>query len=286
MDGLELISLLQNTLPQAISLGSVVTGALITALFLRHNTSTQEFEKIKAGHFKEAIDDLLKAGKMTYTEYYKANNFLAIAEKADQYFSENRTNNSDKSYDFDWFIRFYESAGNISNEQMQNLWAKLLSGEISNPGTYSIHLIEILKNMNSKDAELFERICSKSLVYREDRFIVNDELYRSMNDIQYSDLMRIQELGLINATPFILYKIKVTKESEVIFSNENYDIFVSSIDKPIDSFEFEQFPFTTVGKELSSILISHTPDKCLIAFELAFSKKMNKKFNIILSNKC
>lgn len=283
MDGLGLITLLQNVLPHAFSLGSAVTGALITALFLRRNTSTQEFEKIKAGHFKEAIDDLLDAGKMTYTEYYKANNFLEIADKADRYYSENRTKKSDESYDFDWFIRFYESAGNISNEQMQDLWARILAGEISRPGSYSIHLIEILKNMNSKDAELFEKISSKSLCYRNDRFILNDELYRSMNDIHYSDLMRIQELGLINATPFLLYKIRITKEGEVIFSNENFEVLVSTIDKPIDYLKFEQFPFTTVGKELSSILINNTLDMCLIAFEQAISKKKN--FNIILNHK-
>ena len=284
MEGLELITFLQNTLPQAISIGSAVTGSLITALFLRHNTSTQEFEKIKAGHFKEAIEDLLNSGKMTYTEYYKTNNFLNIASKADQYYSENRTiSKAEGSYDFDWFIRFYESAGNISNEQMQDLWAKILSGELVKPGTYSIHLIEILKNMNKKDAELFELICSKSLCYGNDRFIVNDEIYQSMNRIRYSDLMRIQELGLINATPLIMYKIRICSETEVLFSNENYEIIVSSINKSIDYLEFEQFPFTTVGRELSSILIKTTPDICLIAFEQAISRK--KKVNIVLNHK-
>lgn len=51
-------------------------------------TSTQEFEKIKAGHMKEVAIKLLETGKMTYSEYYKMSNFLEIAQKADKEFSK------------------------------------------------------------------------------------------------------------------------------------------------------------------------------------------------------
>ena len=74
MTGTEIITFLSSNFPtQAIS---PIVGSIFTAIFLRHNTEATEFEKIKAGQFKEVADSLLRSGKMTYTEYYKANNFL------------------------------------------------------------------------------------------------------------------------------------------------------------------------------------------------------------------
>ena len=64
MNGNELISLLSVALNNSVVLA--ITGAIIASIFLRRDTSTKEFEIIKAGHFKGAIDSLLKTGKMTY----------------------------------------------------------------------------------------------------------------------------------------------------------------------------------------------------------------------------
>ena len=76
MTGMEIITLLSNNLSTVMSPVSLVVGGLITSIFLKHDTSVAEFEKIKAGQFKEVINKLLESGQMTYVEYYKSNNFL------------------------------------------------------------------------------------------------------------------------------------------------------------------------------------------------------------------
>ena len=87
---------------------SAITGSVLTAYFMRGNTATAEFEKIKAGRFNEVTETLLHSGKMTYQEYYKTNNFLKIAKKADQYYAEvHREKPPEQQRDFDWFARFY-----------------------------------------------------------------------------------------------------------------------------------------------------------------------------------
>ena len=106
MNGTEIISFLSENFPSIANAVSAVTGGLFTAIFLRHNTAAKEFEKIKAGHFKEVADELLKTGEMTHTEYYKANNFLAVAQKADKHYAKLPQRDSFDAYDFDWFIRF------------------------------------------------------------------------------------------------------------------------------------------------------------------------------------
>ena len=53
MNGTEIITILSSSLENIESVVNTVVGALITAIFLRHNTKTDEFEKIKAGKFKK-----------------------------------------------------------------------------------------------------------------------------------------------------------------------------------------------------------------------------------------
>ena len=82
----------------------------MTAVFLRRNTETQEFEKIKANKFAEVVNDLLESGKMTLTEYYKTKSFLDIAKIADGMLQRKGNKSGDKQYSFDWFIRYYEAS--------------------------------------------------------------------------------------------------------------------------------------------------------------------------------
>ena len=147
MEGTEIISYLLTNAPAIWSGLGPVVGSLITVLFLRKNTSTTEFEKIKAGKFDEVLDDLLSSGHLTYTELYKANNFLKIAKKADKYYSQKAHLETTGCFEFDWLIRYYEAVGNISDENMQDLWAKILAGEINSPSAYSLKTIDTLRNM-------------------------------------------------------------------------------------------------------------------------------------------
>ena len=115
MNGTELITFLSNNFSPVLNTVGAITGSLFTAIFLRHDTAAKEFEKIKAGQFKETADALLRAGKMTYTEYYKANNFLTVAQKADDYFSHTPHDSNKTVYDCDCVVRVYEAVGNVSN---------------------------------------------------------------------------------------------------------------------------------------------------------------------------
>jgi hypothetical protein len=44
----------------------------------------------------------------------------------------------DKRPDLDWFNRYINLAEDVSNKTMQDLWAKILAGELSRPGSYSL----------------------------------------------------------------------------------------------------------------------------------------------------
>lgn len=81
MSGNEIIKLIESNLPIMKTEVNAVIGGIFTAIFLRRNTATSEFEKIKAGEFKTVLEDLLQSGKITYTELYKANNLSILSSK-------------------------------------------------------------------------------------------------------------------------------------------------------------------------------------------------------------
>ncbi len=273
MNGMELISLLQNYIPSAIE---AVAGGLISAIFLRYNTASEEFEKIKAEKFKEVAEDLLKSGKMTYTEFYKANNFLKIAKKADKYYSERSHDVRADKYDFDWFVRFYETVGNISDEKMQDIWAKILAGEINCPSAYSLRTIDVLKNISKDEADLFCSACVHSFSSGVNFFLPNNNSYLEHCGITYRDVMLLSEYGLIYNDDNIVIEKNFSQKMEPFVYSEHCVLCVASKDKEVRTVSIKQFPFTKVGRELARVIgkISAYKDD-LIVLEEEFRKNQS-----------
>ena len=254
MTGMEIIVLLSNS-PTAISVVSSVVGGLFTTIFLRRNTSVAEFEKIKNGQFKEVADSLLKAGKMTYVEYYQASNFLEVAKKADKYYSEIHHDNNNANYDFDWFVRFYEAVGNISDEVMQDLWAKLLAGEVAEPSSFSLKTIDVLRNLSKQDAELFSLICSHSVMTRGQNFLPHYDTYLEKHNIYYTDIMKLNEQGLIFNDGTIGFSMSIGQNPNVLFWNNDLVMTIESSDDKNIEIHIKTYPFTKAGQELA-VLVS------------------------------
>ena len=60
--------------------------------------------------------------------------------------------------DKDWLIEFVESAKDTSDPTIQEIWAKLLAGEMESPGNCSKRTLRMVKSLSRKEAELIRRI--------------------------------------------------------------------------------------------------------------------------------
>lgn len=281
MTGTEIITFLSNNLSTVMSPINIVVGGLLTSVFLRHDTSVSEFEKIKSGQFKEVTKWLLESGNMTYVDYYQSNNFLEIAKKADKYYSEIHSDNSTdetKNHDFDWYVRFYQAAGNVSDETMQNLWAKLLAGEVSKPSTYSFKTIDVLRNLSKKDAELFQRVCSCSF-YNANQIPILPRYdgYLEKYNITYSDILTLSEQGLIFNDATIGQSVNISSEYKVLFWDTETTITIKSSDGKDTKAYIYEYPFTQVGYEISSLVSVIVSDEKYIEFARQISNE-NKNY--------
>ena len=281
MNGTEIITFLSNNIESMASAVGPVAGALFTAIFLRHNTKADEFEKIKAGKFKEVADDLLASGKMSYTEYYKANNFLNIAKKADHYYKEHPREDEKITYDFDWFVRFFEATGSVSDDTMQNLWAKILAGEIAQPSSFSLKTIDVMRNISKKDAELFIKICSHSFISSgTNYFLPSDDEYLESVGITYMDILRLNELGLMFNDFLILSKMGISSESLILIISPSLLMLISSSSGKPEVASISQYPFTEVGKELSTLISERASDEDFLKYGEVLSHKKSYKISV------
>lgn len=229
MDEKLLLEVISQGMGLASSTVGPMVGALMTTLFLRKNTETTEFEKIKAGKFGEVAEQLLNEGKMTYLEYWKCRNFLDIAKIADERLKGEAPKDNYDAYDFDWYVRFYDYASNISNEEFQNMWASVLAREVSSPGTTSVSLLNALSMMSREQATLF---CNISIYAFKDvptlrpqllLFVsANREVYKVLN-ITPEGLKQLERLGLIEcdfSSEFIYTNKKILRTG-----NKNITIY-------------------------------------------------------------
>lgn len=246
----ELTNAFFSNLSTIISPVNAITGGLIAAIFLRRNTETTEFEKLKAKKFEEVIDDLLKAGKMSYTEFYKAKNFLKIAEKADIFCSQNDVSSQPLNLTYDWLIRFYEDSGMVSDDDIQILWAKILAGKINNPSKYSLLTLNTLKNIGKSEAELFDKILAQSFNKGGKFLLPNDEKYLNDRNIYYDDIIRLSELNLINNASNLMLDITVEKSS-ALFYNHDLIIKMNIVDHCPVHLKINAYAFSIAGSDIA-----------------------------------
>ena len=281
MNGAEIIAFLSNGLESMSSAVGPVAGALFTAIFLRHDTKTDEFEKIKAGQFKEVANDLLSSGKMTYTEYYKANNFLKVAKKADSYYHDHSRFEEKGTYDFDWFVRFFEAVGNVSDDTMQNLWAKILAGEIARPSTFSLKTIDVMRNLNKRDAELFIKVCSHSFMSNiANCSLPNEDEFLEDAGIRYIDIMKLSELGLIFKDSAITLNICINDKPRILLENNDLIMMIASASGNSEKASIRQYPFTEAGNELSTMISESPSDEEFLKYGQLLSR--NKSYRILV----
>lgn len=166
--------------------------------------------------------------------------------------------------DDDWIVNFFDKSRLISDEDMQNIWSRILAGEANNPGTFSRNTINILETLDKYDAEIFTTLC-RFCWYIENniRCIVSSSEEAIYNDlgINFDALQHLEDLGLIKfSKAFSLLEDKLPQQmkahyfgtqinmeipedknhqiiiGEVLLSRSGRELSLVSNAKPVDGF--------------------------------------------------
>lgn len=218
-----MIEIVQGTMNVIQPMLPVIVSSVLTVVLTRGNTKRAELDRLKSGKYGEALDELLESGEITYRELHSVKNFLKIAEILDKYYSSEESRTEDfqkpiKGINFDWLLRFYDYSRNISDEDMQHLWAHILGKEIEEPDSIPFSLLNALYLMTKEQAEQFANICRFAL-----RGHPNDDpvlfLYVQKNRDSYeksnitpTTLSELERFGLVKCDFYSEYVIKGYKK--------------------------------------------------------------------------
>ena len=181
--------------------GSKFRGPMINILTGK-STQIQEAEDQVA---KEKILTIWDIEKPFYEEAEKAamqrkySNALSTAKKALPYITATENKISD---DNDIFRGLFDHSKEISNDEMQDLIAKIIAGEYNAPGTYSMSTLQTIKMLDAKTLKAFEGTCS--LVVNHDKipaelFAFNKDANKFLPQVgvSYDDILEQQSFGLL-----------------------------------------------------------------------------------------
>ena len=210
---------------------------------------------------KLAIRDFLDRAdeRVSRRETKRQKNIEAITAQAVKELPESV---SEKPVDEDWVTQFFNHCQDVSNEQMQSLWARLLAGEAANPGSFSLRTLALVKVMSKEEANLFTRFCS--MVWQTPEGLVPivpwEGKISSIVGLQLDsmDFVHLNSLGLIRFETFVSHSIEVTSDPRFVCSYHGRQHILARQD--MQGFSIGNFLLTEVGKELAAIAGS-TPNE-------------------------
>lgn len=134
-------------------------------------------------------------------------NLLSVLGKLKEDIEEHPRNQDspeipEEELDPDWFNSWRQGASNVSNDEIQKWWAKLLRGQVSQPGQFSLRTLALLRQISSTDAWLIEK--AVACVLNDSIVILSqaDENHQFFApscrpDLPKSDLHELMELGFL-----------------------------------------------------------------------------------------
>lgn len=160
----------------------------------------------------------------------------------------------------EWADEFAEHAGSKYDTDAQELWARLLAGELNRPGTYSRKAMRLLDDMESEDAKAFEALCERCAGGVLSNGEVQDPFPLFIGrgeelEMPSDSLIRLKDLGLINFDDSnevrMRYMTAIGKDGWQILKIAGTEISVRF--PPDKAQQFEVRTFTRYGIELSRL---------------------------------
>ena len=205
--------------------------------------------------------------RFIFQEQKRQSNIESVFYKSAEKLDGKKVN--DHEVDHDWTAKFFSGVMDVSSENLQDIWARILAREVEDPGHTSLHTLAILKNMSRSDAELFENVCCLTFydgVFLDKQYIKNLSKYPNLND-----LLRLDSYGLLTVDNLLANKI--IPETPFISNTKAFRIKPTLITDTSSQLNFPIFPLTPQGIELYNIVGADIDDNYLQAIAKFISVK-------------
>lgn len=214
---------------------------------------------------KESIKEITSLtdraeNRIQYQEQKRQQNIESVTQIAVEQL-ENEKEVSDEKVNEDWSTRFFNYAQDVSDEEMQGLWGRILAGEVKNPKSYSLRALDLIRNLSKTEAEVFTKIANYAITTNNDYFLYKGEKDKKLADfnITFNDTALMEELGLMHPGGFTTYNYHQTKDASSGHFVFGDTIVIMERKENSPQFKISIQLFTTIGQELLK-LVDIKPD--------------------------
>ena len=145
----------------------------------------------------------------------------------------------DNEPDHDWTARFFNDIQDVSTQETQFLYAKILAGEVERPASTSIRTLSILRDLDRSTAALFRTLCSACISLRLAENVIADARVPSSGGNAGANALKNYGLGFDN--------LNVLNEHGLIIADYNsyydYELSVGTL-LPGQGTTYLRIPFT------------------------------------------
>ena len=184
-------------------------------------------------------------------EAQRQKNMEGITAKALPQLDENA---KPDSIEDDWIINFFDKSRIVTDNEMQELWSRVLAGEANVPGTYSKRTVNFLSDLDKVEAELFSKLCGFTWMFGNLTPLVfnhHAEIY-ARQGINFNLLSHLDSIGLVQFAGLTGFRRLKLPKSIVLhyYSRPLHLNFPNEVDNELD---VGKVMLTRIGKELAPI---------------------------------
>jgi len=197
--------------------------------------------------------------RLAHEEVARQANIESIIGQAASYLNDDA---SPEEIEDDWITNFFDRCRIVSDEDMQALWGRILAGEANNPGRFSRKTVNLVADMDKRDASLFVSFCRfvwiitgtpRSLIFDTEHDIYNRQ------GINFNAVGHLESLGLVHyngLSGFVL----VSQVQKLTFSYFGRRVLLTLPKQEGSRFSQGKVILTQAGKELYQVCQSEPVD--------------------------
>ena len=184
--------------------------------------------------------------RLQYQQAKKEHNIESVIGKTVLELGD-KNSDSTEEVDEDWYTRFFNIVEDVSDEQLQSLWARILAGEVLKPRTYTYRFLSVLSNISKNEFEIILKIAP----FVSGDIIINDQRQLISKDISYHEIDILEDMGVLKNGSVQIRGLDLDSKQGTVFIEASDYAFVfinnglSSIHHMIDVIDV-----TETGKQL------------------------------------
>ncbi|MGZ5444729.1 MAG: DUF2806 domain-containing protein [Thermoanaerobaculia bacterium] len=158
----------------------------------------------------------------------------------------------------DWLTNFFDKCRLTSDQQLQELWSRVLAGEANAPGRFSRRTVSFIASLDTMEAQRFTAICCFCWTFVGDTeplvpliLDISDPIYEARG-VTFSAIKDLAAIGLVSYLSLGGFNIDVLSQPALVayFSEQ---VMLTLPDDANSKIKIGNVILTRTGQELASI---------------------------------